>query len=157
MLGVFERFLKKELGRQTYEKYCSSFDKYRLDKSIQNRITSSQTIYDDLYESLKDQDIAVLQHKLERLINSMCESVNISKYYMFSFFFYLGCSLFLIFQNLDPQITIFTLILMSGAFIFKTCEFVANKYCFVDANIVLVYKSVLDQLIARERKHAGGS
>lgn len=149
MLGVFQKFLKKELGELRYRKYCQIFDKYKINRNPKNRLESSQEVYADLYEYLKDQDVLVLKGKMERLIDSMCEAVNISKYYIFAFCFYMAGSFFLIFQHLNPAITIVSLILMSALFVYKTCEFVVNRYCYIDANIVLVYKSVLEQLILR--------
>lgn len=152
MASVFQKHLKKELGKQRYDKYCMFFEDYKLDKSIQNRRQSSRDVYEDLYDYLKDQDVTILHKKMERLIDSMCEAVNISKYYIFAFLFYLAGSLFLIIQNLEPRVTIISLLLLSALFIFKTCEFVVNKYCFIDANIILVYKSVLDRLLQNIEK-----
>jgi hypothetical protein len=45
------------------------------------------------------------------------------------------------------MITVISLILMSVSFIVKTYEYLINKYCFIDAHIVLVYKTVLDRVI----------
>lgn len=147
MASVFSKHLKRELGKQRYEMYCTFFESYKMNKSMQNRQVSTKEVYEDLYEYLKDQDVTILHKKMERLIDSMCEAVNISKFYIFSFMCYLAGSLFLIIQNLDPKVTIISLLLLSGLFIYKTCEFVVNKYCFIDANIILVYKSVLDRLL----------
>ncbi|MEG1992448.1 MAG: hypothetical protein RR056_03600 [Acetivibrio sp.] len=149
MLSVFQKLLKKELGRQQYEKCCLSFEEYKRSKDPKNRVKGSQQVYRDLYEYLKDQDMELLHEKMEHLIDGMCEAVNISKYYICAFMFYLLGALFLIMQRLNPGITIGSLILMSGLFIYKTCQFVANKYCYIDANIVLVYKSVLDYLLKK--------
>ncbi len=149
MLSVFHKLLKKELGELRYKRYCLIFEKYKINRSAKNRMESSQEVYQDLYEFLKDQDFLTLRHRMETLVDSMCVAVNISKYYIFAFFFYLGGSLFMIVKGLDPRITIISLLLMSGLFIYKTCEFVVNKYCYIDANIILVYKSVLDQLLLK--------
>ena len=154
VLGVFQEFLKKDLGEQRYRKYCSIYDKYRLNKSARSRQESGQEVFQDLYELLKDQETFVLQKKMEALIESMCEAVNISRYYIFAFCFYLAAALFLIFRQLEPMVTIVSLLLMSGLFIYKTCEFVVNRYCYIDANIVLIYKSVLEQLIKRKEEAA---
>lgn len=156
MANVFQKFLKKDLGEHRYQEYCLIFEKYKLNRSTVNRLVSSQEVYRDLYEFLKDQDFMTLRQRMESLIDSMCEAVNISKYYAFAFVFYLGASLFLIFQGLNPQVTILSLLLMSGLFIYKTCEFVSNKYCYVDANIILVYKSVLDQLLQKQEQKLNG-
>ncbi len=149
MLSVFHKLLKKELGELRYKQYCLIFEKYKINRSSKNRMESSQEVYQDLYDFLKNQDFLTLRHRMETLIDSMCVAVNISRYYIFAFLFYLGGSLFLIFQGLNSRITILSLLLMSVLFIYKTCEFVVNKYCYIDANIILVYKSVLDQLLLK--------
>lgn len=149
MLGVFQKLLKRELGKQRYKQYCLIFEKYKINKNAINRIESSQEVYQDLFEYLKDQDFFALHRRMETLVDSMCDAVNISKYYIFSFIFYLGGALFLIIQRLDPLVTILSLLLMSSLFIYKTCEFVVNKYCYIDANIILIYKSVLDHLLKK--------
>lgn len=154
--NVFQKFLKKDLGEHRYQQYCLIFEKYKMNRSTVNRLASSQEVYKDLYEYLKDQDFITLRRRMENLVDSMCEAVNISKHYVFAFVFYLGASLFLIFQSLNPQITIVSLLLMSGLFIYKTCEFVSNKYCYVDANIILVYKSVLDHLLQKQEQKLNG-
>jgi len=149
VLSVFHKLLKKELGELRYKQYCLIFEKYKINRSSKNRMESSQEVYQDLYDFLKNQDFLTLRHRMETLIDSMCVAVNISRYYIFAFLFYLGGSLFLIFQGLNSRITILSLLLMSVLFIYKTCEFVVNKYCYIDANIILVYKSVLDQLLLK--------
>ncbi|MDF2951922.1 MAG: hypothetical protein K0S18_1505 [Anaerocolumna sp.] len=50
-------------------------------------------------------------------------------------------------KDIHPMITVISLILMSVSFIVKTYEYLINKYCFIDAHIVLVYKTVLDRVI----------
>ena len=64
-----------------------------------------------------------------------------------AFIAYLAASIFLLVRGLNPAITIVALSLMSVCFIIKTYEFVVNKYCYVDAQIVLVYKAVLEKII----------
>ena len=43
---------------------------------------------------------------------------------------------------------------MNVAFVYKTYEFISNKFCYIDAQIVLVYKAVLDRIILNEHKGA---
>ena len=71
----------------------------------------------------------------------------INRQYVFAFLFYLFCTLFLIGLELKAGVTVVSLILMSVCFLYKTFEFVVNKFCFIDASIAIVYKSVLDKLI----------
>ena len=38
------------------------------------------------------------------------------------------------------------------AFLVKTYEFLVNKFCYVDAHLVLIYKSVLDKIRMERRR-----
>jgi hypothetical protein len=53
---------------------------------------------------------------------------------------------------MSPELTAMSLILVNLCFVYKAYEFVSNKFCYVDAQIILVYKAVLDRIILNERK-----
>jgi hypothetical protein len=87
-----------------------------------------------------------------RLNDTMLIAFRISKNFFFAFLVYLGASIFLIASELHPMVTAGALVLMNMCFVYKTYEFLANKFCYVDAQIVLVYKAVLDSILLNERK-----
>lgn len=148
LMSVFQKLLQREFGALKYQKYFSIYET-RMQTKMQNTSNSgSQEIFADIYKELKDQDFKVLCQKSDRLTDAMTAAVQISRMYMISFVFYLAAALFLIAQSLLPVITIIALLLMSVCFIYKTYEFVVNKFCYIDAYIIIVYKTVLDQLIA---------
>ena len=101
---------------------------------------------------MKDEDYKVLSVRLEKLIAAMYEAVQIHRQYLFVVIFFIASSLFLIGKDLNGVVTVISLLLMSICFLYKTFEFVVNKYCYVDANIILVYKSVLDGIIEKKQK-----
>ena len=84
---------------------------------------------------------------LERLLDSMHLALSISKQYLFVLFAYILTIVIILFQGFTWWIAIASIAVLSIAFVYKTLEFIVNKYCFIDAHIVLVYKSVLDELI----------
>lgn len=147
MTSVFKKLISRELGESKYNKYFFCYQKLILDKKYESKKFDNKEIYDDIYEMLKDKDQEDLKSMLERLLDAMCLALKISRNYIFTFIVYLLAAAFIIFQGLLPVITVMGLILMSLCFIYKTYEFVVNKYCFIDAHIVLVYKSVLDRLL----------
>lgn len=147
MSSVFKKLLSRELGESKYNKYFSSYQKLVANHTYDSKKISNEEIYNDIYEYLKDRDLSVLNKMLERLLDTMYLAVRISRQFVFAFIFYLAAAGFLIVQNLPPIVTVPALLLMSGCIIYKTYEFVVNKYCYIDAHIVLVYKSVLDKLI----------
>ncbi len=147
MNSVFRKLLSKELGEKRYEEYCESYRVCLEKKGMDGRKQGNQVIYKELYEYLEDRDLKSLTKMMERFSDTMLLARQINRQYVFAFLFYLFCSLFLIGMELQAGVTIVSLILMSACFIYKTFEFVVNKFCYIDASIALVYKSVLDKLI----------
>jgi len=144
MASVFKKLISKELGKNNYNRYFFCYQ-----KGVNNKASSSKEIYNDIYERLKDRDINAIKKMHKRLNDAMIIALRISKTYFFALIFFIGASLFLIGQDLKPVITIISLVIMCLCFVYKTFEFIVNKYCFIDAQIVLVYKAVLDELILR--------
>lgn len=147
MSNVFKKLISKELGEVNYQRYIS-FAK----KNMEEKVNSSQTIYNDMYEKLKYRDLRAITKMHNRLNDTMLLAFRISKNFFLAFLFYLAASIFLIAKGLQPELTIIALVLMNVCFIFKTYEFVSNKFCYIDAQIVLVYKAVLDRIILNEHK-----
>jgi len=149
MSNVFKKLISKELGETNYHRYFTS-----VKKSMENKVSDSQTIYNDMYEKLKYRDYKSIAKMHNRLNDTMLLAFRISKNFFMAFLFYMAASIFLIAKGLQPELTIVALILMSLCFVYKSYEFIANKFCYIDAQIVLVYKAVLDRIILNERKSA---
>ena len=149
MSNVFKKLISKELGEVNYHRYFS-FVKHGLE----TKMTDSQVLYNDMYEKLKYRDLKAITKMHNRLNETMLLAFRISKNFFFAFLFYLSVSVFLIVKSVRPELTIVALILMNIAFVYKTYEFISNKFCYIDAQIVLIYKAVLDRIILNEHKGA---
>jgi hypothetical protein len=149
MSNVFKKLISKELGEVNYHRYFSF-----VKKNLETKLGDSQSIYNDMYEKLKYRDLRSITKMHSRLNDTMLLAFRISKNFFFAFIVYLAASIFLIVKGLRPELTIIALILMNVSFIYKTYEFVSNKFCYIDAQIVLVYKAVLDRIILNEHKSA---
>lgn len=147
MASVFRKLISKEFGESKYHKYFYIYQKKVIDKSYDYKNLNNEEIFNDIYEELKDIDILQLKKRMERLSEAMYIALRISKTYIFTLMFFLVGAIFLVSLDLQFVITIGSLILMSLCFIYKTYEFVVNKFCYIDAHIVIVYKSVLDELL----------
>lgn len=147
MSNVFKKLINKELGEINYHRYFCF-----VKKNIESKMSDSQVIYNDMYEKLKMRDIKSITKMHNRLNDTMMLAFRISKTYFFAFLFYMFASIYLIAKAVLPELTIIALILMNLCFIYKTYEFVANKFCYIDAQIVLVYKAVLDRIILGGRR-----
>ena len=142
MTSIFQKLLKKELGIISYNRYFTY-----IHKNMQNKSLEGRAVYEDIYKRLKDKDIESIARMHDRLNDSMTLAFRISKTYLLAFIAYLAASIFIIVKGLPVSITIVSLVLMSVCFILKTLEYVINKYCYVDAQIVLLYKAVLESII----------
>jgi hypothetical protein len=146
MSNVFRRLISKELGEANYHRYFSS-----IKKSLDTKKNDSQAIYNDMYEKLKYRDLKSITKMHNRLNDTMVLAFRISKNFSFTFIFYLIASVSVIIKVPQPALMILALILISACFLYKAYEFVANKFCYIDAQIILVYKAVLDRIILNER------
>ena len=150
--SVFKKLITKELGASRYNKYFFCYQKLIIEKKYDSTKLSNQEIHDDMYNTLKDRDIVTLKKMLERLLDCMHLALSISKQYMFILFAYVLTIVLILSQGFLWWITVCSIAVLSIAFIYKTIEFIVNKYCFIDAHIILVYKSVLDELILYRAK-----
>lgn len=142
MMSVFKKLIRKELGEVNYNKYFTY-----IQKNLKNKSLESKEVYEDIYTRLKDKDIESIARMHDRLNDAMLLAFRISKNYMFALIFFIVASVFILLKGLVPLVAITALGTMSVLFLVKTYEFVINKYCFIDAQIVLVYKSVLEKII----------
>ena len=147
MSNVFKKLISRELGDANYHRYFSS-----VKKNLETKMGDSQTIYNDMYEKLRDRDLKSITKMHSRLNDTMILAFRISKNFFFSFIFYLIATMVVIAKVQQQELVITALGLMSMCFVYKIYEFVANKFCYIDAQIVLVYKAVLDRIILNERK-----
>ncbi len=147
MANVFKKLIRKELGEVNYHRYSSC-----IKKNIDSRMTESQAIFNDMYEKLKSRDIKSLSRMHKRLNDTMLLAFRISKNFFFAFLFYLLASVYLILQGMSTELTFLSIMLINLCFVYKIYEFISNKFCYIDAQLILVYKAVLDRIILNERK-----
>ncbi|SET56613.1 hypothetical protein [[Clostridium] polysaccharolyticum] len=145
--SVFKKLITKELGASRYNKYFFCYQKLIIEKKYDSTKLSNKEIHDDIYNILKDRDIATLQKMLERLLDCMHLALSISKQYLFVLIAYILTIIIILSQGFLWWISLGSIAVLTISFLYKTFEFVVNKYCFIDAHIILVYKSVLDELI----------
>ena len=147
MSNVFKKLIRKELGEAEYRRYSSY-----VKKNMETKISNSKTIYEDMYEKLQSRDIKSIAKMHNRLNDTMLLAFRISKNFFLAFLFYLSASVFLIAKDLQPLLTMMALISISACFVYKAYEYITNKFCYIDAQLILVYKAVLDKIILNERK-----
>ena len=148
--NVFKKLISKEMGEVNYHRYFSF-----LKKNMEAKKVDSQALYNDMYEKLKYRDLKSITKMHSRLNDTMLLAFRISKNFFFAFIVYLAATVFLVTKDLQPQLILFSMISMNICFVYKIYEFIVNKFCYIDAQIVLIYKAVLDRIILNEKREQG--
>lgn len=145
MFNVLKRTLLSEFGPKKYEQYAKS-----IKQNIREAKTDNSEIFNDLYETFRNRDEKKLEEMQERLNMSLLNAFQVNRNYIGAFLAYLAA--FVIIASCVAQMYAVPLLLfISVAFLVKTYEFLVNKFCYVDAHLVLIYKAVLER-IRREHK-----
>lgn len=147
MLNVLKKTLRKEFGHQKYQQYADS-----IKQGLRESGAYNAEIFNDIYKNIKEKDDETLKEMLERLNESMLSSFQIGRNYLSVFLIYL-VAFFVVASYAIQIVAIPGLLVMSALFLIKTYEYVVNKFCYIDAHMVLIYKSVLDKIL-KERKTA---
>ncbi len=149
MASVFRKLISKELGSACYERYFSCYQKLIADKAYNHHVLENEEIYTDMYLRLKDKDLESLNKMMKNLSEAMFYVLRISKTFKITICAYLIGVLLVLFLGVGFWFGLASIGVLTVAFIYKVYEFIVNKYCFIDAHIVIIYKSVLDRLILR--------
>ena len=151
MLSVFGKLLCKELGEQKYDKYFVYYSLYvnSISQKDAGNESSKQNeiIFVDIYNQLKEKDIYLLHGMLERLLSAIELSIRITRQYIWvllASIITIGLLWFCPVYEFISLIGIATVIISLG---YKSVVFVVNRYCFIDANIMLLYKTALFHII----------
>lgn len=145
MESVFKKLIRKEFGTKKYHAYCDT-----IYKNLANRKVACEEVYADIYAHCSRKDKTTIEKMQEQLNEAMKTALYISRNFTMVFLVYAFAFLFLLGENLDTSIMLFAGGAMTVAFLVKAYEFFVNKFCFIDAQIVVVYKEVLDKLLKGE-------
>ncbi len=142
--------LSRELGKRNYDKYFFYYQKLIADGQYDYRVTDQADIYRDIYKYLKDNSLPSLMEKEERLADAMVTALRISRTFAFVLTFYIIAVIFVLTRQFPAVITVGAVLAMTVCMLLKAYEFVLNKYCFIDAHILLIYQKVLNELLTEK-------
>ena len=142
MESVFKKLIRKEFGKKKYHAYCDT-----IYKNLANRKLACTKVYEDIYAHCSQKDKSAIEKMQAQLNDAMMTALRISRNFVMVFLFYAFAFLFLLGENLDSSVMLLAGGAMTAAFLVKACEFFVNKFCFIDAQIVVVYKEVLDKIL----------
>lgn len=142
MTSEFQKLICRELGNNNYNRYADLIRDGMKEKRVDLKM-----IFRDIYRMLEEKDVKDIAGRHDRLNDSLMAAFRISKMYLFSLLFYAAAIILLLVLQLNPLLTGIAIGGATLAFVWKTCEYIVNKYCYIDAQIVLIYKAVLERLI----------
>ena len=149
-MNIFRKCLKKQFGKSKYVMYVKMCEEEVEKSTISKTKLEDKKIFVDMYEQLKQENEEYIKEKIEILTETLKHSLWVGRGFSGIFVFYILADIFLIALQLDHIITCAALLLMGICFIYKLLEFLANKYCFVDAYLIMIYKSVLEKLYKKD-------
>lgn len=146
MNNVFHKCLKKAFGEQEYARYVKMCREELVGQNLNTVSYENKAVYQKMYQILCQENQENLKHRAERLMETMYQAFQIGRRFTAVILFYVIANFVLIGLELDYYITCISLALVGVCFLYKLVEFMKNKYCFVDAYLVMVYKAVLEKL-----------
>lgn len=143
MINVFESFLRKELGSSKYIAYLGQYKK--MEPKCEKKMLAE--ISQDIYEGLKDKDVSILLQIQKHLKDAILLVLRLSRHYVFTVIsYFLAVGVILLIGKIG-YVNIVTTIMLTIAFFYKTYEFLINKYSYLDAYMILAYKTALEKRI----------
>ena len=151
MQGIFKKLIRKEFGQKKYNAYIET-----IYQNLENRTLGCKELYKDIYEYCQQKDARTLSNMRKHLNEAVHSVMLICKNYTIVLLFYLFALLFLLGEGLQESVTWGAGALITIAFLVKTYEYVVNKFCFMDAQIIMIYKEVLDKMEGKYRDGMAG-
>lgn len=146
MNNVFHKCLKRAFGEQEYIQYVEMCREELVGQDPGVVSYENKPVYQKMYRILRQENQENLKERAERLMETMYQAFQIGHRFASVILFYVIANFVLIGLELDYYVTCVSLALVGVCFLYKLVEFMKNKYCFVDAYLVMVYKAVLEQL-----------
>ena len=88
----------------------------------------------------------VTTEKLENLSCTLYKALQIARKFTGVLSAYVVGNIVLLALNLDYYVTCISVAFLGAAFLYKLLEFLENKFCFIDAYLIMIYKTVLEKI-----------
>lgn len=134
MLSIFGKLLCRELGKERYDIY---FENYSCGSN------KNDIIFGDIYKFLMKEDIESLHCMLERLLAATNLTLRVCRQYIFVWLGTVVTIICMFILALPGILRTAGIVLVLAAFGYKSIVYMINRFCYVDANITLIYKTAL--------------
>ncbi len=142
MASVFHRLIKKEFGSEKYKEYFST-----VTENIVARGSQNNEVFNDIYAALQQKDEETIVDMRNRLNDAMLRALRINKTFIGVVLAYIASVCILLALQLGTLITLGAIFIMTICFTIKSYEFYENRNCYVDAQIILMYKAAIDKIL----------
>lgn len=146
MKNVFQKQLRRDFGEQEYRNFVRMCHAELKGQNPEKLSYERKPIYYSMYETLQQETPEKLKKRSERLMETMYKAFQIGRHFWGITLFYVVANVVLIGLDLEYFVTCAGLVAMGACFLYKLVEFLTNKYCFVDAYLIMIYKAVLEKL-----------
>ena len=82
----------------------------------------------------------------EELSVTLYKALQIVRKFSGILFVYALANIVLLMLDLDYYVTCASIAILGAAFLYKLLEFLENKFCFIDAYLIMIYKTVLEKI-----------
>lgn len=146
MKSIFHKCLRKHFGEEQYlglVKMCKEEISKPRRRSEDYR---KKEVYKSMYTILENEPKEIIDEKSKEASDAMYQAMVIRNRFLYVVAFYIMANITLISLNLEYYVTCGSIFLVGLAFLYKLVEFLTNKYCFIDAYLIMVYKAALETL-----------
>ncbi|MBE5952421.1 MAG: hypothetical protein E7260_12715 [Lachnospiraceae bacterium] len=144
MINVLKKMLRQELGTQKYSEYADS-----IKNNIKQSARDTSEIFNGIYAQLREKEAEELEKVQENLNASLLASFKIGKEYLGTFLVYV-IAFFILGTYTVQLVAVPGILLLSVLFLLKTYEYVVNKFCYVDARMVLIFRAALERVLLEQ-------
>lgn len=146
MQNVFQKCLCKAFGETEYLACVKLCREELLAKDAKDVAVEKRKVYHKMYDILKQKNPETIAKMSEHMTQTLGQAFRIGRQFFSVVVFYIVANCILIGLDLNYTVTCVSLALTGICFLYKLIEFLTNKYCFVDAYLMMVYKAVLEKM-----------
>ena len=154
-MNVLKKCLRKQFGKSKYMSYVRMCEEEVLKNTYSKTKMEDKKIFQDMYEQLSGKNSEYIKERNELLADVLYTALQIGRKFFSVLIFYIMANIVLLALQLDYAVTCISVTFMGICFLYKLVEFLSNKYCFIDAYLIMVYKSVLEKLSGRTANGQG--
>lgn len=158
MHNEFRKLLNKEFGKDEYNAYVEyvnrMFQRQKMERRTKPRVEAVREeemlrmfIFKSMEKIMDTKSKPQIGRAAKRLSDSMRLIMEIHRQFLFVVLAYIASVAVLLLLSLHPWVSAAAIVFLTICLLYKAWEYVANKYCYTDAYLVVIYKDVLKKLI----------